>query len=72
MVKGLDSSFLHYGVRKQDLAVITELCQKYELEEDWVTEELLKVYHELKVANLEVDDKSVEKLISKALQKIRQ
>jgi hypothetical protein len=34
MTKGLDSSFLHYGVRKQDLAVIAELCKKYDLDED--------------------------------------
>jgi len=72
MNKGLDSSFLHYGVRKQDLAVIAELCKKYELDEDWVTNELIKAYHEQKVANIEVDDKTVGKIISKALLKIKQ
>ncbi len=72
MNKGLDSSFLHYGVRKQDLAVIAELCKKYELDEDWVTNELIKAYHEQKVANIEVEDKAVSKIISKALLKIKQ
>ena len=72
MAKGLDSSFLHYGVRKQDLALIAELCQKYELDVDWVAEELIKAYHEQKVANIEVEDKVVEKIISKALFKIKQ
>ena len=72
MNKGLDSCFLHYGVRKQDLAVITELCKKYELDEDWVTNELIKAYHEQKVANIELDEKTVGKIISKALLKIKQ
>ncbi len=72
MNKGLDSSFLHYGVRKQDLTVIAELCKKYELDEDWVTNELIKAYHEQKVANIEVEDKTVSKIISKALLKIKQ
>lgn len=72
MNKGLDSSFLHYGVRKQDLAVIAELCKKHELDEDWVTNELIKAYHEQKVANIELDEKTVGKIISKALLKIKQ
>ena len=72
MNKGLDSSFLHSGVRKQDLAVIAELCKKYELDEEWVTNELIKAYHEQKVANIEVEDKAVSKIISKALLKIKQ
>lgn len=71
MNKGLDSSFLHYGVRKQNLAVIAELCKKYELDEDWVTNELIKAYHEQKVANIELDEKTVGKIISKALLKIK-
>lgn len=71
MGRGLDSSFLHYGVRKQDLSVIAELCQKHDLDEEWVTEELIKAYHEQKVNNIEVEDKAVEKIISKALTKIK-
>ena len=68
----MDSSFLHCGVRKQDLALTAELCKKHELDVDWVTEELIKAYHEQKVANIEVEDKVVEKIISKALFKIKQ
>lgn len=62
---------MHYGVRKQNLAVIAELCKKYELDEDWVTNELIKAYHEQKVANIELDEKTVGKIISKALLKIK-
>ena len=72
MNRGLDSSFLHYGVRKQDLAVIAESCQKHNLDEDWVINELIKAYHEQKVNSIEVEDKAVEKIISKALTKIKQ
>ena len=54
MSRGLDSSFLHYGVRKQDLVVIAELCKKHDLDEDWVINELIKAYHEQKVNSIEV------------------
>jgi len=72
MNKGLDNSFLHYGVRKQDLAVIAELCKKHELDEDWVINDIIKTFHEHKVSNIEVDEKAAAKIISKALLKIKQ
>ena len=72
MNKGLDNSFLHYGVRKQDLALIAELCKKHELDEDWVINDIIKSFHEQKVSNIEVDEKAAAKIISKALLKIKQ
>jgi hypothetical protein len=36
-----------------------------------VKEDILKEFHERKISNQELDEKSVEKVIEKALQKIK-
>lgn len=69
--KGLDSTFIHYGIRKEDMALIETICTNHQLEFDWVKDELLKEFHEKKINNIELDNKTVEKLIDKALQKIK-
>ncbi|MEI6138355.1 MAG: DNA modification system-associated small protein [Mariniphaga sp.] len=69
--KGLDTTFLHYGIRKEDISMIETLCIEHNLEFDWVKEDLLKEFHERKIRNQEIDEKSVEKVIEKALQKIK-
>ena len=69
--KGLDTTFIHYGIRKEDMSLIETLCTEHKLDFDWVKEELLKEFHEKKVNNHDLDDKGLEKLIDKALQKIK-
>jgi hypothetical protein len=69
--KGLDTMFLHYGIHKEDISLIETLCTKHQLEFDWVKEDLLKEFHERKIRNLALDEKSIEKVIEKALQKIK-
>lgn len=69
--KGLDSLFVHYGIRKYDMAIIEELCEKYEIDPEWVKEYLLKSYHEKKIKNEELDEKAIKKLIDKGIQKIK-
>ncbi|RMG69580.1 MAG: hypothetical protein D6722_10095 [Bacteroidetes bacterium] len=69
--KGLDSTFVHYGVRKEDMALIEALCQQYDLDFEWVKEDLLRSYHERRVKNQDIEGKGLEKLIDKALQKIK-
>jgi len=69
--KGLDTTFLHYGIRKEDISLIETLCTRYQLDFDWVKEDLLKEFHERKIRNLALDEKSIEKVIEKALQKIK-
>lgn len=63
--------FLHYGIRKEDISLIETLCTQHQLEFDWVKEDLLKEFHERKIRNLALDEKSIEKVIEKALQKIK-
>ena len=68
--KGLDGKFIHYGIRQEDLDVIADLCREEGLDPNWVQEEILLNYHKNKVNELEVTDKSVEKILNKALNKI--
>lgn len=72
MAKGLDQKFLHYGIRKEDLDLIRTLSEKHHLDFEWVSEEILKKYHEVKVDSIEVTDTDAEKIISDAIQLIRQ
>lgn len=69
--KGLDSLFIHYGIRKDDMATIETICAKYEIDPEWLKEYLLKSYHEKKIKNEDLDEKALKKLIEKALQKIK-
>ena len=68
--KGLDRSFLHYGIREDDLKVIRELCAKHSVPEEWLVEEVLKKYHEAKVRDIELKGEAVERVIEMALEKI--
>ena len=67
--KGLDTTFVHYGIRKEDMTTIETLCTAHKLDLDWVKEDLLKAFHEKKVSNTEITDKIIERIIEKALQK---
>ncbi|MAM29315.1 MAG: hypothetical protein CMC13_09855 [Flavobacteriaceae bacterium] len=69
--KGLDTLFVHYGIRKEDMQVIETLCNQFEVDFDWLKENVLKTYHENKIKNEELDEKSLKKLLEKSLQKIR-
>jgi hypothetical protein len=69
--KGLDTTFLHFGIRKEDMSLIEALCTDHQLDFDWVKDDLLKEFHEKKIRNQDLDEKSLEKLIDKALSKIK-
>ena len=66
MAKGIDPKFVHYGIRKDDLAM------KEEIDFDWLSEDILKAYHAKKVDVIEMSDNDTEEIIRNAIQKIRQ
>ena len=68
--KGLDITFVHYGIRKEDIGLIEALCTEHQLDFDWVKEELLKEFHEKKIRNQDMDEKGIEKIIERALNQI--
>ena len=69
MAKGIDPKFVHYGIRKDDLAMIEAICEKEEIDFDWLSEDILKAYHAKKV---EMSESDTEDIIRNAIQKIRQ
>jgi hypothetical protein len=72
MAKGLDQKFLHYGIRKEDLELIRTLCDKYSLDFEWMSEEILRKFHAAKVDKIEMSDIDTESIISSAIQQIKQ
>ena len=70
-IKGLDTTVLHFGIRKEDMEFIETLCGQHDLDFDWVKDDLLKQFHEKKISNQELDIRTIEKIIEKALQKIQ-
>ena len=71
MKKGLDSTFVHYGIRKEDLELIETRGTEHPLDADWVRDDILKVYHEKRIQDGDFEGKGIEKLIEKALLKVR-
>lgn len=67
MAKGLDGKFLHYGIRKEDLELIRTLCEKHDIDFDWMSEEILCKYHAAKVERIEMNDEETEKIIAEAI-----
>lgn len=71
MKQGIDRTFLHYGIRTQDLSAIINLCEKYGLDSEWIKEDILKAFHEQRINDVDLDDKAVMKIINKALLNIK-
>ena len=71
MAKGLDQKFLHYGIRKEDLELIRTLCEKHGLDFEWMSEEILRKFHAVKVDKIEISDNDTEKIINDAIQLIK-
>ena len=71
MAKGLDQKFLHYGIRKEDLELIRTLCEMHGLDFEWMSEEILRKFHAVKVDKIEISDNDTEKVINDAIQLIK-
>jgi len=67
MNKGLDAVFMNYGIRNEYMEIIKKICEEANIDFDWFKDFILKEYHELKMKNEEMDAKSLQKLVEKAL-----
>ena len=38
--KGLDTLFVHYGIRKEDMDVIEAICAEFDVEPEWLKEQI--------------------------------
>lgn len=70
MKKGIDSTFLHYGIRREDMEVIEAACQENGIDEEWMKESILKMYHEERNNQNTLDEKALGKIIKKALKEL--
>ena len=70
MHKGLDTTFVHYGIRPDDLTLIQKLAVDAGLAPEWVTD-LLRALHEKKIrADAPLDERDVQRLVNEYLDKI--
>lgn len=70
MSKGLDRVFLHYGVRKEDMALIEQSCRDNNIDEEWLKEHILKPYNEERNNQNVVEEKKLMKILKKALKNV--
>lgn len=70
MKKGIDRSFLHYGVRQDDMAIIEQACLDNDINAEWLKESILKPYQEERSNQSVENDKKVAKILKKALKEI--
>ncbi len=71
MAKGLDGKFLHYGIRREDLELIRTLCEKHDIDFDWLSEEILRKYHAAKVDKMEMGDDDTERIVADAIAQLK-
>ena len=71
MHKGIDQKFVHYGIRREDLALIGAICEKNEIDFEWMSEHILRTYHGKKVDVIEMSDTDTESIIKVAIHKIK-
>lgn len=70
MRKGIDSTFLHYGVRREDLALIEQSCEDSGINGEWLKENILKPYNEERNNQNVVEEKKLTKILKKALKNL--
>ncbi|MCR4664631.1 MAG: hypothetical protein K5660_04615 [Paludibacteraceae bacterium] len=68
MSKGIDSVFLHYGVRYDDMALIEQACRDNDIQPDWLKDQVLKPFHEQH--DEMSDEKEIKKVINRALKNL--
>lgn len=73
MRKGLDRTFLNYGIREDDMMLIESACQSEGIDADWLKDCILKPFQDERnnqnEANL--DEKKVARILKKALKEIK-
>ena len=73
MKKGLDRTFLSYGIREDDMMLIESACQSEGIDADWLKDCILKPFQDERnnqnEANL--DEKKVARILKKALKEIK-
>lgn len=69
MKKGLDRTFLHYGIRQEDMNIIEDAARGADIDPEWLKEYILKPYNEARNEEA-IDEKKLRKILNNALKKI--
>lgn len=70
MKKGLDRTFLHYGIRQEDMNIIEEAARSADIDPEWMKEYILKPYNEARNEEA-IDEKKLRKILNKALKEVQ-
>jgi len=70
MKKGLDRTFLHYGIRQEDMNIIEDAARGADIDPDWMKEYVLKPYNEARNEEA-IDEKKLRKILNKALKEVK-
>ncbi len=70
MKKGLDRTFLHYGIRQEDINIIEDAARNADIDPDWLKETILKPYNEARNEEA-IDEKKLRKILNKALKEVQ-
>lgn len=70
MKKGLDRTFLHYGIRQEDMNIIEEAARSADIDPEWMKEYILKPYNEARNDEA-IDEKKLRKILNKALKEVQ-
>ena len=68
--KGIDSTFLHFGVRTEDMSLIEQACQDSDINTEWLKEQILKPHNEERNNQNFVEEKKLTKILKKALKNV--
>ena len=73
MKKGLDRTFLNYGIRQDDMMLIENACQAEGIDEEWLKDCILKPFQDERNNQKEtnLDEKKVMRILKKALKEIK-
>ena len=66
----IDETFVHYGIRRDDLSTIRTLCENQQVDFEWLKEYILKPYHTKKVNNVDMSNDDIEQIIRNAINQI--
>lgn len=72
MPKGIERTFLHYGVRKEDMELIEQSCRDSGIDAEWLKEYILKPYNDERNKQNVVEQKKLNQIIKKALNNLPQ
>ncbi|MBR6979821.1 MAG: hypothetical protein IKH88_08305 [Prevotella sp.] len=66
----MERTFLHYGVRKEDMELISQTCRDCGIDDEWLRENILRPYNDERNKQTVVEQKKLTRIIKKALNNI--